>query len=102
MRLSCLAGMLLGSALVPATSFAANGMPELEGTWISQSCELRPQPGPDGVQSWFLTREIVFSGERIDAHFVTYADASCSAPLLDLKFGGPIEVLGDSSVVDGA
>ena len=88
--------------LAPMGAMAADGMPELSGTWVSQSCELRPQPGPDGVQAWYLTREVVFDGNRIDAHFTTYADATCSAPMLDLKFGGPVEVLGDSAVARGA
>lgn len=86
----------------PVLASAADGMPELNGTWISQSCELRPQAGPDGVQPWYLTREIVFAGNRIDAHFTTYADATCDKPLLELKFGGPVEVLADSAVVAGA
>jgi len=81
---------------------AAEGMPQLDGTWTSIACELRPQAGPDGVGPWYLTRSVVFEGDRIDAHFVTYADATCTAPLLELKFGGDVHVRGPSDVADGA
>ena len=81
---------------------AADGLPELDGRWESMACELRPQAGPNGVQPWYLTRSIVFSGNRIDAHFVTYADPGCGAPLLELKFGGDVAVRGPSRVAVGA
>lgn len=75
---------------------------DLTGTWKSIACELRPQAGAEGVTPWYLKRSIVFEPGRIDAHFTTYADANCSAPLLDLKFGGDVRVLGPSSVATGA
>lgn len=83
-------------------AFAVEGMPELSGTWTSMACEPRPQAGPDGVQPWYLTRSVVFADDRIDAHFTTYADADCTAPLLELKFGGDVVVQGPSDVADGA
>lgn len=89
-------------ALASTPTFAADGMPELDGTWSSMACELRPQAGPDGVQPWYLTRSIVFAGNRIDAHFTTFADPNCTAPLLELKFGGDVRVQGPSDVADGA
>lgn len=89
-------------AMTAVPALAAEGMPELDGTWTSMACELRPQAGQDGVQPWYLTRSVVFAGDRIDAHFITYADANCSAPLLELKFGGDVNVRGASDVADGA
>lgn len=90
------------SSLVVCGASAAEGMPELDGTWVSMACELRPQGGPDGIQPWYLTRSVVFAGDRIDAHFVTYADPNCAMPLLELKFGGDVTVVGPSTVADGA
>lgn len=92
---------LVSAAVLAATStpaMAAEGMPELDGTWTSIACELRPQAGPDGVQPWYLKRIVVFADNRIDAHFTTYADADCASPLLDLKFGGDVIVQGTSDV----
>ncbi len=96
--------LTLISALACATEtgFSATDMPALDGTWISTSCELRPQAGPDGVNPWHLTRSVIFNGDRIDAHFTTFADANCSTPLVELKFGGEVRVLGASDVVSGA
>ena len=75
--------------LLSATgAMAADGMPALDGRWESLACELRPQQGEDGVSPWYLTRSIVFDGNRIAAHFTTFADATCSTPLGELKFGG--------------
>lgn len=82
--------------------FAQETMPELSGTWQSMACELRPQAGQDGIQPWYLTREVTFAEGRIDAHFTTYADAECSAPLLELRFGGDVVVHGQSDVAPGA
>jgi hypothetical protein len=77
-------------------------MPQLNGTWDSIACELRPQAGQDGIASWYLKRSVVFGEGRIDAHFTTFADAACTAPLLELKFGGDVVVQGPSTVADGA
>ena len=93
---------VLGLALSATPLVAADGMPELDGTWNSMACELRPQAGQDGVSPWYLKRSVVFDGNRIDAHFTTYADATCSAPLLELKFGGDVVVQGPSDVAEGA
>ncbi|MEM9442113.1 MAG: hypothetical protein AAGA73_16860 [Pseudomonadota bacterium] len=90
------------SSLVLHGASAAEGMDELDGTWVSMSCELRPQAGADGIQPWYLKRSIVFDGDRIDAHFVTYVDPHCATPLLELKFGGHVTVTGPSAVIDGA
>ena len=66
------------------------------------ACELRPQAGVDGVQPLYLKRSIVFAGDRIDAHFVTYTDPDCAPPLIDLTFGSDVTVQGPSAVVEGA
>ncbi len=88
--------------LAASNAWAADGMPDLDGRWESLACELRPQQSEDGVAPWYLTRSIVFADNRIDAHFTTFADAACSAPLLELKFGGDVQVQGPSTVADGA
>lgn len=75
---------------------------DLKGTWQSIACELRPQMGQDGVTPWYLKRTIKFGDDRIDAHFITFADAQCSAPVLELKFGGDVIVKGASPVAEGA
>lgn|GEM_PF-907947 len=100
-RISALsmAALLIGSSL-PAQ--AQSVMPSLNGTWQSIACELRPQAGEDGVAPWYLKRSIVFADGRIDAHFTTYANPMCSAPLVDLKFGGDVVVQGASPVANGA
>lgn len=95
-------GLVAASTLMATPVVAAEGMPELDGTWTSLACELRPQAGEDGVQPWYLTRSVVISRDRIDAHFTTYADAACTAPLLELKFGGDVVVKGPSGVAEGA
>ncbi|NRB30861.1 MAG: hypothetical protein HRU27_09730 [Rhizobiaceae bacterium] len=75
---------------------------DLEGQWESIACELRPQAGPDGVSSWYLKRSITFKPGRIDAHFTNYADPGCTTPLVELKFGGDVTLLGPSAVAPGA
>jgi len=77
-------------------------MPELEGTWVSVACELRPQSGETGVQPWYLKREVVFAGDGIDARFTTFGDAACSTPLLEIGFGGRVLVQGPSPAAPGA
>ena len=93
---------IASASLFASQLYAADGMPLLDGSWNSIACELRPQAGQDGVQPWHLKRNIAFSGNRIDAHFTTYADSKCSSPLLDLKFGGEVRVQGSSDVAPGA
>lgn len=85
-----------------APTLAQDHSIDLDGTWKSIACELRPQAGQDGIAPWYLKRSIEFGPGRIDAHFTTYADPLCSAPLLELKFGGDVTVLGESSVAAGA
>lgn len=94
--------MILSAALFAAPGQADTAMPDLPGTWQSIACELRPQAGEDGVAPWYLTRAITFTEDRIDAHFITYADPACTAPLLELRFGGDVIVQGPSTVADGA
>lgn len=89
-------------ALLTTPAWAEDKAIDLEGTWKSIACELRPQASQDGVAPWYLKRSIVFGSGRIDAHFVTFADAQCSAPLVDLKFGGDVNLLGASDVAPGA
>lgn len=92
----------LALAIASSQVIAQENEIDLNGTWESIACELRPQVGQDGVMSWHLKRSIVFTPERIDAHFTTYADAQCSTPLLELKFGGEVRVLGTSIVAPDA
>lgn len=93
---------LIAAGLVATPTLAQQPDIDLDGTWESIACELRPQAGQDGIAPWYLTRSIVFAQGRIDAHFTTYADPECSAPLLELKFGGDVTVLGASDVAPGA
>lgn len=90
------------AAIPVAPAIAQEAVIDLNGTWESIACELRPQQGQDGIAPWYLKRSIVFGPGRIDAHFTTYADASCLAPLLELKFGGDVTILGASGVAQGA
>ncbi len=91
-----------GAVAMGTPAVAQDTMIDLNGTWESIACELRPQAGQDGVAPWYLKRSIVFGPGRIHAHFTTFADARCSAPLLELKFGGDVNILGPSGVAPGA
>ncbi|WP_425039781.1 hypothetical protein [Primorskyibacter sp. S187A] len=95
---------LLVAAFTAATSpaVAQDADIDLTGTWRSIACELRPQAGQDGVAPWYLTRMIQFAQGRIDAHFTTFADAACTTPLVELKFGGAVVDQGPSTVAAGA
>lgn len=95
-----LCAVAFGSLSAPA--LAQDQTLDLVGTWKSIACELRPQAGQDGVSPWYLKRSISFGPGRIDAQFTTFADPSCTAPLLELKFGGSVRVMGDSDVAAGA
>ncbi|MEM6987318.1 MAG: hypothetical protein AAF499_12355, partial [Pseudomonadota bacterium] len=100
-RLSILSGVgCIALWAAGVQNAAATEMPShaLHGEWHSLACELRPQAGPDGIQDWYLKREITFSGNRIDAHFTNYADRDCSTPILELRFGGDVSILGPSPV----
>lgn len=96
---------LWGIFLLPvlaAPAYATDASSLFDGTWVSLSCELRPQQGQDGIAPWYLKREVTFTENRIDAHFQTFADAECSTPLLDLKFGGDVVVKGESNITKNA
>ncbi len=93
---------LIAAGLVATPSLAQQSDIDLDGTWESIACELRPQAGQDGITPWYLKRSIEFGPGRIDAHFTTFADPNCSAPLLELKFGGDVSVLAASDVALGA
>lgn len=102
MNLSRLKLCILAAGVFATPVLAEDHQIDLDGTWKSIACELRPQIGQDGLTPWYLKRSITFGVARIDAHFTTYADPSCSAPLLELKFGGDVRVLEPSDVVPGA
>lgn len=93
---------LLVASMLGTPASAQDQLIDLDGTWESIACELRPQVGPDGIASWYLKRSINFAPGRIDAHFTTFADPACSAPLVELKFGGDVNVVGASDVAPGA
>ena len=93
---------LIFAAVLAVPALAQERTIDLDGTWESIACELRPQAGQEGIAPWYLKRSIKFGPKRIDAHFTTYADPMCSAPLLELKFGGDVKVLDASDVAEGA
>lgn len=93
---------LLTAGVLAAPASAQDTTIDLGGTWESIACELRPQVGQDGIAPWYLKRSITFAPGRIDAHFTTFADPTCSTPLLELKFGGDVNILGASDVAPGA
>jgi hypothetical protein len=75
----------------------------LDGQFASIACEVRPQPNHDGTMGeWWLTRDITIAENRIDAVFTSYAGAGCGFALQELHFGGGIEIVGPSDVIDGA
>lgn len=74
----------------------------IAGEWESLSCEVRPQKGKDGVQSWYLKRKLRLTGAEIEAEFMTYGDPGCKTPTMKLELGGRYSVVSDSNVVAGA
>ena len=100
-RKNILASAAVGIAFA-APAFADGTAPDIAGTWESIACELRPQASESGVSPWYLKRSITFGPGRIDAHFKTYADPQCAAPLVELEFGGDINIFGPSNVAPGA
>ncbi|NRB00948.1 MAG: hypothetical protein HRU32_14230 [Rhodobacteraceae bacterium] len=75
----------------------------LDGAWHSMACEVRPQVGADGaIAEWWLTREITFAENRIEARFTTYAGPGCDVPVNVLGFAGQVDIIGDSAVADEA
>jgi hypothetical protein len=102
-RILTAAAIALASCNAGATSSQdTDNTATLHGQWQSIACELRPQAGADGVQSWYLKRSISFTKGRIDAHFTNYADSTCQTPVLELKFGGDVKVNGASDIAPGA
>lgn len=93
---------LFATTVLAVPALAQENTLDLDGTWESIACELRPQVGSDGIAPWYLKRSISFGPGRIDAHFTTFADATCSKPLLVLKFGGDVNILEASDVAPGA
>ncbi|NRB05405.1 MAG: hypothetical protein HRU30_19305 [Rhodobacteraceae bacterium] len=85
---------------VAAQSTTAAG---LDGTYSSIACEVRPLPNQDGTMGeWWLKRDITLANNRIDAVFTTYAGAGCGFALQELHFGGDVEIVGPSDVIEGA
>jgi hypothetical protein len=72
--------------------------PELNGDWASVSCEQRPPAD----QPTYLKREITFQDGEIAIVFHQFADAACTEPTFSFYFGGSYEILGDSTVAEGA
>jgi len=92
-------GALLGSPAIAQSTTEAG----LDGQYASIACEIRPQPNQDGsMGEWWLTRDITITENRIDAIFTTYASAGCEIALQELHFGGGIEIVGPSEVIEGA
>lgn len=96
--LLCTTLIVSGQSIAQSTTAS-----DLQGGWKSVACELRPQTNQDGsVGNWWLTREIRFTEDTIEAEFTTYGDAGCKTPLNVLSFGGDVELGEPSSVIDGA
>lgn len=75
----------------------------LDGQYASIACEVRPQPNQDGTMGeWWLTRDLSLADGRIDAVFTTYAGPGCDVALNELHFGGDVEIVGPSDVIEGA
>lgn len=75
----------------------------LDGSYASIACEVRPQPGQDGrMGEWWLTRDVTLREDKIEAVFITYAGPGCDFPLQELHFGGDVEIVGPSTVIEGA
>lgn len=99
----------LASAAILATQFGSPAAAQstsdagLDGRFASIACEVRPQPNLDGTMGeWWLTRDITIADNRIDAVFTTYAGAGCDFALQELHFGGQIEIVGSSDVIEDA
>lgn len=68
---------------------------ELAGHWASATCE---SAGPAG----FLKRDFVISTDDYKVTVNVFGDDACSVPLMTVEVTGPIEVIGESSAVEGA
>lgn len=93
--------LIIATVAVLATSpvFAQSSF---DGRWASVACELRPQQGQKGLESWYLKRDVTLDGATIQAKFQTYADKDCSAPLYLLEFEGQFLDKGPSPVAPEA
>ncbi|MEM9496400.1 MAG: hypothetical protein AAGA28_00650 [Pseudomonadota bacterium] len=98
----CSAAILVAHLGSPAVA-QSTGEAGLDGQYASITCEVRPQPNQDGTMGeWWLKRDITIVNDRIDAVFTTYAGPGCGFALQELHFGGAIEIVGPSDVLDGA
>lgn len=80
-------------------------MPELDGTWVSLACELRPreaQAGGTCIEPFYLTRAFTYEGDRFDAIITNYADPDCTQPIMNFHFAGSLSDRGPSPVAEGA
>jgi hypothetical protein len=94
-----LPAILFGSVLA-APAFAETS--QFDGRWVSLACEMRPQQGQNGLEPWYLKRDITISEGTIQAVFHSFADRDCAMPLFDLEFAGQFNDIGDSAVAPGA
>lgn len=94
-----LPAILLGSVLA-APAFAQTS--QFDGHWVSLACEVRPQQGQNGLEPWYLKRDITISEGTIQAVFHNFADRDCAMPLFDLEFSGQFNDIEDSAVAPGA
>lgn len=93
----------LGAIALALPAHADTAAAGLDGTFASISCEVRPQPNPDGsIGEWWLTRRLTIAENRIEAEFTTYAGPGCNVPLQRLDFAGQVEIVADSDVMEGA
>ena len=100
---------LRASAAILATQFAGAAAAQstteagLDGDYASIACEVRPQPNQDGsMGEWWLKRDITIAADRIDAVFTTYAGPGCGFAIQEIHFGGDIDIVGPSDVLEGA
>ena len=95
--------LAIGAILAPLPGFADTSDANLDGSWASLACEVRPQVGQDGtITEWWLTREIEITEGRIEARFTTFGQPGCTFPLNVLNFAGRVDIKGDSDVAVGA
>lgn len=97
--LHVLPAILLGLVLAPP-AFAETS--QFEGRWVSLACEMRPQQGQNGLEPWYLKRDVTILHGTIQAIFHSFADRDCATPLFDLEFAGQFNDIGDSAVAPGA
>lgn len=94
---------MFATQLASTVAAQSTGEAGLDGQYASIACEVRPQPNQDGTMGeWWLTRDITIADNRIDAVFTTYAGPGCGFALQELHFGGSVDVVGPSDVMNGA